>query len=79
MKTTKIIWDYNSNTPGWYARYNDPGNDSINHHDNYLDCDDHEMDSAYLVEIATNEAPKEMTKGVRWENLELLGEVSIER
>ncbi len=73
MKTTRIIWDHNSDIPGWYARYNDPGNESINHQDNYLDCEDPEESTAKLLARATREAPQGMTD----ETGSLLGEVTF--
>ena len=75
QKTTQIIWDHNSDEPGWYARYNDTGNDDINHHDELLDSEDVDEDDEHLELLATIAAPKGMTN----EGGNLLGEVTLHR
>lgn len=75
QKTTRIIWDHNSDEPGWYARYNDAGNDAINHHDELLDSKGVDDDDSDLQLLAAIAAPRGMTD----EGGNLLGKVTFHR
>lgn len=75
QKTTEIIWDRNSDKPGWHARYNDAGNDDINHHDELLVSENVEEEESDLELLAAIAAPKGMTD----EGGNLIGEVTFSR
>lgn len=74
-KTTQIIWDHNSDEPGWYARYNDTDNSEINNHDEFLDSEDPEEDNSTLEVLTTIAAPKGMTD----DGGNILGDITFHR